>query len=63
MADQSSMIRDRRMRPDKTEVYRGVVGRNVVTLHSTGQAWVTRQDGTLVLYHDGHCGFGCMPRG
>jgi len=44
----------------KTETHRFLYRGNTVTLHSTGQVYITRSDGVLIGYHEMKCGFGCM---
>jgi hypothetical protein len=47
-------------KPWKTEIARFTFNGNLVTLHSTGQAWISKPDGVLVAYREMPCRFGCM---
>ena len=44
----------------KAEIARFTLNGNLVTLHSTGQAWISKPDGVLVAYREMPCRFGCM---
>ena len=50
------------LKPWLTEQMRFIYEGNLVTIHSTGQVYVTKPDGALVFYHHLKCSFGCLSK-